>query len=157
MRWSEVKAVLDALDGAGVRYWVAGGWGVAALIGRQTREHRDLDLLVDAEELDATLGALGRLAYRPETDALPVRIELAAGDGRWVDLHPVVFDDSGNGVQAGPEGTSYRYRADCFTIGTIRGHDVPCLSAARQREARVGDDPREQDLHDLAQLDRAGL
>ena len=29
----DVIQVLDALDGAGVRHWVGGGWGVAALAG----------------------------------------------------------------------------------------------------------------------------
>jgi hypothetical protein len=41
---ADVIAVLDALDEAAVRHWVGGGWGVAALAGRQTRSHRDLDL-----------------------------------------------------------------------------------------------------------------
>jgi hypothetical protein len=40
---ADVIQVLEALDGAGVRHWVGGGWGVAALAGRQTRPHRDLD------------------------------------------------------------------------------------------------------------------
>ncbi len=43
MRFEEVTRVLDGLDVARVRYWVAGGWGVAVLVGRQTRVHRDLD------------------------------------------------------------------------------------------------------------------
>ena len=34
---ADVIGVLDALDEAGVRSWVGGGWGVAALAGRQTR------------------------------------------------------------------------------------------------------------------------
>ena len=41
---ADVTTVLDALDQARVRHWVGGGWGVAALTGRQTRAHRDLDL-----------------------------------------------------------------------------------------------------------------
>ncbi|MFN8194067.1 MAG: lincomycin resistance protein LmrB [Nocardioidaceae bacterium] len=148
--------MLDALSERGVTFWVAGGWGVAALVGRQTREHRDLDLLVLADDLESTREALADLGYVPETDQLPVRLEVAAGEGRWVDLHPVVLDESGNGVQAGPDGTTYDYPAACFTIGRIRHRDVPCLSVARQREAHEGYPPREQDLHDLAQLDRVG-
>ena len=55
--------VLTALDDAGVRYWVAGGWGVAVLAGRQTRNHRDLDLAVDAEDLIRCIEALDRIGY----------------------------------------------------------------------------------------------
>ncbi len=36
MRLSEVAAVLDALEAVGVRHWVVGGWGVAALVGHRT-------------------------------------------------------------------------------------------------------------------------
>jgi len=42
MEQDEVHAVLDALGTAGIPTWVAGGWGVDALAGRQTRAHRDL-------------------------------------------------------------------------------------------------------------------
>jgi len=40
MHADHVTEVLDGLDRAGVRYWVGGGWGVVALTGLQTREHR---------------------------------------------------------------------------------------------------------------------
>jgi lincosamide nucleotidyltransferase A/C/D/E len=83
----EVIRVLDAPDEAGVRHWVAGGWGVAPLAGRQTRRHRDLDLAVDADDLGSCLTALGRLGYAAETDWLPVRVELRAPGDRWVDVH----------------------------------------------------------------------
>ena len=78
MRADDVTEVLDRLDRAGVRHWVGGGWGVAALAGRQTREHRDLDLAIDAEDLDTCLRVLSQLGYAAETDWLPVRIELRA-------------------------------------------------------------------------------
>lgn len=154
MRWTDVRPVLDALSERGVTFWVAGGWGVAALVGRQTREHRDLDLLVHDTDVPVTLEVLAELGYLPETDRLPLRLELTAGEGRWVDVHPVVLDDEGNGVQAGPDGTTYDYPAPVFTIGRIRDRDVPCLSIARQREAHAGYALREQDVHDLAQLER---
>ncbi|MFN8192014.1 MAG: lincomycin resistance protein LmrB [Nocardioidaceae bacterium] len=154
MRWTDVRSVMDALTERGVTFWVAGGWGIAALVGRQTREHRDLDLLVDAADLDACLAVLADAGYLPDTDELPVRIELAAGAGRRVDIHPVVLDDAGHGVQAGPAGSSYDYPAQAFTLGHIRDRDVPCLTAAHQRLVHDGYPHREQDRHDLAQLAR---
>lgn len=36
--------VLDMIEQLGIRYWLDGGWGVDALVGRQTREHRDVDI-----------------------------------------------------------------------------------------------------------------
>ncbi|MBO0731850.1 MAG: hypothetical protein J2P57_21505, partial [Acidimicrobiaceae bacterium] len=52
MRADEVLGVLDRLDERGIDAWVDGGWGVDALIGRQTREHDDLDLVVDMKAVD---------------------------------------------------------------------------------------------------------
>jgi lincosamide nucleotidyltransferase A/C/D/E len=65
--FEEVARVLDGLDTARVRYWVAGGWGVAVLAGRQTRVQRDLDVAIDAAELDMCLSALNDLGYVVET------------------------------------------------------------------------------------------
>jgi lincosamide nucleotidyltransferase A/C/D/E len=149
----DVIQVLDALDGAGARHWVGGGWGVAALAGRQTRQHRDLDLAVDARDLGRCLVVLDRLGYVAETDWLPVRIEMRSAGELWVDVHPVVFDASGHGRQADLEGGFFDYPPDAFGRGLIDGRTVPCLSAQQQRRFRSGYEHRSQDVHDLAQLD----
>ena len=149
---AEVHRVVDALTGAGCAAWLVGGWGVDALVGRQTRRHRDLDLLVDATVEAAALEALGRLGYRLAVDWRPVRFELRAPPARCVDLHPVAFDENGDGVQAGPDGTTFRYPAGSFTTGAVGGRAVRCLTAARQRELHHGYAPRAVDQHDLALL-----
>jgi lincosamide nucleotidyltransferase A/C/D/E len=150
--FEEVARVLDALADAGVGSWVGGGWGVAVLVGQQTREHRDLDLAVDADALQACLDALTGLGYVTETDDLPVRIELAASPRGWVDVHPVKFDDSGYGLQAAPDG-QFHYPAEAFTTGTLNGRVIPCLSAAQQRTFHSGYELQAKDRHDLARLD----
>jgi lincosamide nucleotidyltransferase A/C/D/E len=150
---ADVIGVLDALDEAGVRSWVGGGWGVAALAGRQTRWHRDLDLAVDAADLGRCLAALGQLGYAAETDWLPSRIELRAPGDRWVDVHPVAFGPDGTGRQADTGGGFFGYPPDAFGRGLIAGRPVLCLSARQQRRFRTGYQHRPQDVHDLAQLD----
>jgi lincosamide nucleotidyltransferase A/C/D/E len=154
MAAAEVHRVLDALADAGCRTWVAGGWGVDALVGRQTRPHRDLDLLVEDACLHEALAALGRLGYLVETDWLPIRVEVAAPGPRWVDLHPVAFDDDGHGMQAGPDGTAFEYPAACLVTGRLDGRPVACLSIDRQIEAHTGFELREFDRADLALLHR---
>jgi lincosamide nucleotidyltransferase A/C/D/E len=151
---ADVIEVLDALDRDGVRHWVGGGWGVVALTGRQTREHRDLDLAVDRDDLDTGLATLQALGYVVETDWLPVRAELRASGARWVDVHPVSFDAGGHGRQPGLDGGSFEYPPDAFTRGAIAGRRVNCLSVVQQRRFRTGYEPRPQDFHDLAELDR---
>lgn len=152
MRVEAVLEVLDALRGAGCRAWLGGGWGVDALVGRQTREHRDVDLALDAGHEGSALTALGGLGYVVETDWRPVRVELAAPGRRWVDVHPVRFDTTGHGVQAGPDGTAFAYPRGCLTTGVLDGVAVPCLSAAQQVAFHTGYPPREVDLADLALL-----
>ena len=153
MRFEDVVCVLDALDESGVRAWVGGGWGVAALAGRQSREHRDLDLAVDADDLQKCLQALGFLGYAAETDWLPVRIELQAPGNRWVDVHPVVFDDCGHGRQAGLNGTHFEYPPGAFAQGSLGGRRINCLSAGQQRLFHAGYEHQAKDDHDLAELD----
>ena len=152
MTAAQVVVVLDALDAVGCRAWVGGGWGVDALVGRQTRPHRDLDVVADAAVERAALAALGALGYAVETDWRPVRVELGAPGLGWVDLHPMVLDAAGNGVQAGPAGASFVYPAECFVTGTIAGRPVGCLSVERQVLFHSGYEPREVDRADLALL-----
>jgi aminoglycoside-2''-adenylyltransferase len=62
--------------------------GVDALVGHQTRAHRDLDVDLDAHCEESTVTVLTEMAYTVETDWRPDRIELhAPGRGR-VDLPP---------------------------------------------------------------------
>ena len=152
MEQDEVHAVLGALGTAGIPTWVGGGWGVDALAGRQTRAHRDLDLLVDAERLEDCLSILTARGYAVETDWLPVRVEVGAAGRGWVDIHPVRLAADGSGVQAGLDGTRFDYPPGCFTTGNLAGREVPCLTAAHQQLLHTGYEPRAQDIHDLRVL-----
>ena len=148
----DVLEVLDALRGC--RAWVAGGWGVDALAGEQTRAHRDLDLALDADVEPDALAALEALGYAIETDWRPARVELAAAGARWVDLHPVAFGPDGSGRQGDLDGGWFAYPAECFTTGRIGGRTVACLSVAQQLRFRQGYELRDVDRHDLALLAR---
>ena len=151
MQLAAVFAVLDRLDKDQVRYWVGGGWGVDALVRKVTRPHRDLDLAVNADQLADCLAALEALGYEVETDWLPIRVELSSARG-WVDIHPVNFDAAGNGVQAGPDGTTFDYPAEALQLGVLEGCRLPCLSIEQQIAFRAGYDLRPEDWHDLKLL-----
>lgn len=152
MSESQALEVLSALREAGCRFWVAGGWGIDALIGHQTRQHRDLDLAIDAQDEPAALDVLGTLGYRVETDWRPVRVELALQNHAWVDLHPVHFDEGGHGRQADLDGGHFDYPPDAFTTGLLGGVVTPCLSPEQQIRFHRGYEPQSKDLHDLAVL-----
>jgi lincosamide nucleotidyltransferase A/C/D/E len=150
----EVLRVLDALEAAGCTVWLEGGWGVDALLGRQTRPHRDMDIDIDAEQEARVLVVLDSLGYRIETDWRPNRVELAAAGRGRVDVHPLALDDQGNGVQAGLHGERHIYPAAAFVAGSVEGRTVGCLSAAQQIAWRAGYPLRDTDHADLAVLDR---
>ncbi|MCM0678416.1 aminoglycoside adenylyltransferase [Micromonospora phytophila] len=152
MNADEVHTVLDTLAAAGCNAWISGGWGVDALFGQQTRPHRDLDLAVSAEHEAAALLALGRLGYVIETDWRPVRVEVVAEERGRVDLHPLKFDEVGDGHQAGLDGASFRWPKECFTTGTIAGRPVNCISVEQQLLFHSGYEPRDIDRADLALL-----
>jgi hypothetical protein len=64
MRSGDVVRVMSTLASAGVAAWVAGGWGTDALLGRQTRLHQDLDLVVDSQDgAERLINALAVLGY----------------------------------------------------------------------------------------------
>ncbi|HEX6500466.1 MAG TPA: hypothetical protein VF054_15755 [Micromonosporaceae bacterium] len=152
MRDDQVVDLLDGFARVGVRVWIGGGWGVDAMLGRQTRDHGDLDLAVDAEHLDTALRLLTGQGFTTTTDWLPVRVELTGDDGQVVDLHPITFAADGSATQPGLDGARFDYAADAFTVGRIAGHPVPCLSVRQQLQFRQGYPPRPVDVHDVALL-----
>ncbi len=148
----EVGALVDWLVQRAVVYQINGGWAGDALVGRQTRPHRDVDLFVDADRVDELIGWLEQRGYAILTDDPPSRVELTAERG-IVDVHPMTLDANGDGTQTGYGNDVYLHRADQRGRGHIAGRPVVVANAERLRELRQGYPPRPVDLHDLARLD----
>ncbi|WP_207930576.1 nucleotidyltransferase domain-containing protein [Streptomyces hainanensis] len=156
MTADDVVSILDLLRSARVDVWTGGGWGVDALVGRQTRPHRDLDLMHRADQEPAVVAALTGAGFVETLDWRPVRFVLADAPGREIDLHPLVFGPDGSAAQASPDpGRPFHYPASCFVTGVIRGVTVPCLSPEQQVHFHQGYPPTDRDRHDMAQLRRA--
>lgn len=123
---ARVVQALQTLEREGVIPCCMGGWGVDALVGEETRKHRDLDLIVTPQQQDAALRALAGLGYRkwydqpgsPE-DPLAARIVVRDAGMRVIDVHPVDCIEAGLSIVA----------------GSIGGHPVKCLSAEEQVRA----------------------
>ncbi len=134
---------------------VAGGWGIDALCSTTSRTHRDLDVLIQDQFVEPITNELISARFIVTTDWLPVRIELSDVDrDRHVDIHPVFDDGCGGWWQHGLDNTTYEYPVTVLTTGRIGDVPVRCLTAEKQRQVHSGYEPREQDLHDLALLDR---
>lgn len=158
MTVSDVIEVLDRLDAVNVAVWVDGGWGVDALVGRQTRPHADVDLALARSDLDAAVKALLEGGFdddRAVAPGPPARYVMRDRGGREVDFHPLLFDDHGNGwQQLSPTARAWGcYDADALAAtGSINGRPVRCLSAELQMRFRRGYEWSADDEHDVRLL-----
>ncbi len=153
MSASDVLSVLSVVREAGADVVIAGGWGVDALLGEETRSHQDLDLLHRREQEPALVAALTAAGYGETLDRRPVRFVLSHPSGLEIDLHPLQFAPDGSATQSSLDPDKpFRYPAECFVTGTIGGTRVRCISAERQADFHQGYDPGAADLHDMARL-----
>ena len=175
MRAEEVVALYTLLAGRGVRVWVDGGWGVDALLGEQTRPHKDFDALVPLEDLGTLADVLsdrgftlkeiwGENRWVAHPVRLPVigREELGGsavatafvvrnGAGHELDVHALTFDGRGAGFPAW--NAEVAFPPDAFAgRGVIAGTPVRCLSARMQMATHTGYALQAKDLQDLRLL-----
>jgi len=150
-----VLELLDVLERAGVDAWADGSWGVDALLGRQTRPHDDLDVVVALDRVVRIQEVLGSRGFTLAEDQLPVRFVLSHVQLGHVDFHTVSFDTEGGGLQPQPNGKTFRYPPEGFVSGSIAGHPVRCISAEVQILCHLGYEPKEKDVHNVLLLHHA--
>ena len=153
MTSAEVLAVIEWLEHCGAVYQVNGGWAVDALVGRQTRVHRDLDVFLDETAVPRLVDWLTERGYTREADELPGRVELRRGE-HAVDVHPMTVDAEGNGVQRGSGDVVFVHQAADRTRARVAGRPVTVARVERLIELRRRYRHRDVDAHDLAQLRR---
>ena len=160
MTGRDVLTALDMLAAARVTAIIDGGWGVDALLGRHTREHADVDLIIQVDDLSRAETALEPGGFRrvPSTPELPARWVLNALDGRIVDFHLVRYDSDGNGWQelpgeeAGTRGWGLYPQKELRAAGTIEGRRVVCITAWLQLQHHLGFAWKPNDQHDMRLL-----
>lgn len=175
MRAEEVVALYTLLTGQGVRVWVDGGWGIDALLGEQTRPHKDLDALVPLDDLGTLANALAARGFTPKEIwgenrwvAHPVRLPVIGREGRGtsavatafvvrdgarheLDIHVLTLDGRGYGIPAWDADVTYPPDA-LAGRGVIAGTPVRCLSARMQMATHTGYVLQAKDLQDLRLL-----
>jgi lincosamide nucleotidyltransferase A/C/D/E len=167
---ADVVSLYRALIAADAPVWLMGGWGVDALVGRQTRPHHDVDLLVGVADLERLrlclidLGFLLKYTWDDEVrwirhDAWSAPLEQPSAfvyrhpDGREVDVHVVRQSDDGDVEMLW--NVPYRFTAvGLRATGVIDGHSVRCLSREMQLQAHTGYDLPAHHLQDLELLDK---
>jgi lincosamide nucleotidyltransferase A/C/D/E len=151
---------VDALDfyssmsKIGVEVWVDGGWGVDALLGEQTRPHKDLDIAIEEKNVESLCEVFSAQGYREVRleDARPWNFVLGDANGREIDVHVIVLDDKGNGSY-GPRQKGEMYPAESLTgTGIIDGQTVRCISPEWAVKFHAGYEPKEKDFWDVSAL-----
>lgn len=156
-----VRTLTTALRRYGVEVCIGGGWAVDALVGRQTREHLDLDVWVDAEDFEGLVAAFadqGVDRIYPWPGDRPWNFVLHDARSRRVDLH--VYETLRDGrLQYGSVTSPYFFSRDNLSgQGEIDGTAVRCERAEFALQNHAGYELRDVDRHDVALLcQRFGL
>lgn len=152
--------VIRALDEAEVRCWLTGGWGIAALFGRQTRRHDDVDLVIDKFDCQlatacAALEPLGLhiVATERVPGLMPDRCVLEDDARHRVDLVSLDWPRLRSALGAA-EGASETSFASAISVGLVGECEVSCLSSAAQLVLHSGFPPRRIDRHDIQLLEK---
>ncbi|MBR7833792.1 hypothetical protein KDL01_10980 [Actinospica durhamensis] len=155
MAAESAMSVLAELDAHDVRACVGGGWAVDALIGRQTREHSDLDLWLPAADLDPLIAAFSRLGIDrvlPWGGDRPWNFVLHDGEHLRVDLH--LYEELANGVVHygsvidGAQFTTADLRGEGRILETV----VRCEAPEWALRCHTGYPTRAVDVSDVTQL-----
>lgn len=140
MTATDVVEVVGLLEGRGVEVVLDGGWGVDALLGRQTRPHADLDVAVAEGQVGALRQALGERGWsaRPGGNDREESFVLVDGGGRRLDVH----------VWPG-----IPYPAESLHgAGTVAGRRVRCITAEWAVKFHCQYEPDEDDARDVRAL-----
>ena len=149
MSSKDVIVLYTALEKLGITIWVDGGWGVDALLGKQTRPHGDLDIAVQYKDLVGLRTYLESQGYSEVERDEDKKWNFVLGDenGHEVDVHAFTFNDGGHVV----EGIEYP-DGSLDGIGMIDGHTVRCITPKHMIIFHTRHEPRENDFKDVAAL-----
>lgn len=149
----DLMTIINLLENANIKYWIDGGWGVDILAGKQTRNHRDIDVDFDAQHTEELLKILLKYGYEVDTDWKPVRIELYSEKYGYLDIHPFILNEDGTSKQADLEGGFYEFEKDFFSNAIFEGKTIPCISLKGQKIFHSGYELRDKDKQDISVLE----
>ncbi len=144
--------LINLAESLGVTVFIDGGWGVDALLGRQTREHQDIDLFVEKRQAARFIHSLSQRGFKERTEVFttPQHIVLARPIGQTVDLHLFEYTVDGRVFFEGEI-----YPADTFSgKGTVGGKRVSCVPPQAQVFFHTGYAFDENDVKDVLALCR---
>ena len=157
------RALVDLLqlfESSEIEVWLDGGWAVDALLGEQTRPHKDVDIILRVADLPQLCKTLEGRNFEKRPGGTESNFVLENYSGLEVDVHAIVFDEDGNGVYRMSNGSDWIFPGAGFSgRGVVQGMTVRCLSPEIQVLCHAhGYVPTEKDLRDMELLhDRFGV
>jgi lincosamide nucleotidyltransferase A/C/D/E len=154
MRADDVISFYNQMVENDIDIWVDGGWGVDALLEKQTRPHGDLDIAVQEKDVQKMRELLAAKGYKqvPSDEERAWNFVLSDGNGHEIDVHVILIDETGNGIY-GPKENGEMYPASSLTgRGVIDGKSVRCISAGDMVKFHSGYELDEDDYHDVSAL-----
>lgn len=141
--------IIKLLEQNGIEVCVDGGWGVDALLGRQTRKHNDLDIALPHKFVPKIRELFEVLGYKdvPRDDTRDCNFVLGDDEGRLVDVHSYTFDENGKhifGVVYEPHHLTGK--------GVINGYPIKCIPPNVMVEFHTGYEVDENDYLDVRAL-----
>ena len=149
MRVEDAVEIVRGLNGAGITVWVDGGFCVDALVGRELREHGDLDIAVNHPDENALIEWLMARGFsdRPSSDKSAWNYVLGDDAGRLIDIHVFEFDDEGNHIY----GTAYP-RESLSSRATLGGIEIDCIPPEWMFRFKTEYAPAPKDIIDVYAL-----
>ncbi len=163
----DVIEIYRTLAHNGIPLWLTGGWGIDALLGEQTRPHKDLDVLLLLDDVGPGRELLDQLGYSfkelwsenrwaidERGNRTATAFVLQDADGREFDAHAIRLDEQGNGIAAWAVDECVIDAQDLAAQGTVGGTIVRCISAELQARFHTGYDLPEAHVRDVENLRR---
>jgi lincosamide nucleotidyltransferase A/C/D/E len=155
MTSQDVIEIVKLLQENNIDIIIDGGWGVDALLGKQTRSHQDLDVAVKHQDVPQIRALLVERGYQeiPRDDSWECNFVLGDSQGHLFDLHSCTFDDAGNNI------FGVKYPFDSWNgTGSINGYPVKCITPEWMVKFHTWYEPDEEDYHDVKLLcERFGI
>lgn len=162
----DVVRIYQFLLDNGIQIWLSGGWGIDALLGEQTRPHKDLDVIMLLDDVGRARDLLSRDGYslkmlwsenRQAVDAAGVETATAFvlhdSEGREFDAHAMRQDAQGNGIPAWADAEGFIFRSqDLAGKGIVAGYGVKCLSPEAQVMCHMGYELPDEHVRDMMLL-----
>ena len=174
MRAEDARELYTLLSDQGIQIWIDGGWGIDALLERETRPHKDLDAFVALDDLATLANVLSERGFtlkeiwsenrciqhsgrvpligKDQTgNQIATAFVLKDALGREIDIHVLQIDEHGSATPAWNCGVSFAPGA-LSGRGSIAGAPVRCLSAAMHMRTHTGYALQDKDIQDLRHL-----